>query len=376
MNLETYNLAVKLRHELHKHPEISNHEVWTKKHLMDFLHEHTSLEIVDRGAWFYAKYSAANGNARKLAFRADFDALPIDETIELPYGSEIKGVSHKCGHDGHSASLAAFAIEIDRSGAENTIYFIFQHAEETGDGAKECSALILEEGIEEIYGYHNQPGYPIGEVIVNYGVFQCASEGMSMFFDGVTAHASDPEVGKNPAPVIARIISEIPSLHESSDYTGLILCTIIHVEIGAPTFGTAAGSGVLRVTLRGEHEAEMKRLEQKLDALASKLAEENSLAYHSELCDYFPECYNHPESVAKVRNACEKLGISVCAYPSVKRGSEDFGYYTKSARGAIFNIGAGDITPHHTVTYDFPDEIIPTAVNMFKKLAGAHRRAD
>lgn len=168
MDLKNYELAVALRHALHRHPELSNHETWTKAYLINFLDKHTSLEIVDRGAWFYAKYSAAPG-AHKIAFRADFDALPIDETISLPYGSEIPGVSHKCGHDGHSATLAAFALEVDQRGAENTIYFIFQHAEETGDGAKECAVLVTEEGIEEVYGYHNQPGYPVGEVIVNDG---------------------------------------------------------------------------------------------------------------------------------------------------------------------------------------------------------------
>ena len=100
MDPKNYELAVALRHALHRHPERSNHETWTKAYLIDFLHKHTSLEIVDRGAWFYAKYFAAPG-AHKIAFRADFDALPIDETISLPYGSEIPGVSHKCGHDGH-----------------------------------------------------------------------------------------------------------------------------------------------------------------------------------------------------------------------------------------------------------------------------------
>lgn len=372
MDPKNYELAVALRHALHRHPELSNHETWTKAYLIDFLDKHTSLEIVDRGAWFYAKYSAAPG-AHKIAFRADFDALPIDETISLPYGSEIPGVSHKCGHDGHSATLAAFALEVDQRGAENTIYFIFQHAEETGDGAKECAVLVTEEGIEEVYGYHNQPGYPVGEVIVNDGSFQCASKGMSLFFEGEPAHASDPDVGRNPALAIARLICALPSLYRAQEYTGLVLGTVVHVEIGAPAFGTAASTGVLRVTLRGEHEAEMNCFEARLEALSSELASEYGLKYHAEFCDYFPECYNHPESAAKVRAVCAKLNISVHAFPHSKRGSEDFGYYTKATKGALFNIGAGDITPHHTVTYDYPDAIISTAVSVFEGLAGMEK---
>ena len=368
MNKKNYELAVALRHELHRHPEVSNNEVWTKAYLMDFLCNNTKLEVVDRGAWFYAVYRASSG-AEKIAFRADFDALPIDETISLPYGSQIPGVSHKCGHDGHSASLAAFALEVDELGCENTIYFIFQHAEETGEGAKQCVALVEEEGIDEVFGFHNEPGYPLGEVIVNSGSFQCASKGMSLYFKGVPSHASDPGVGRNPSLAIARIICALPSLYRAEDYRGLVLCTVIHVEIGSPAFGTSASSGVLRVTLRGQYEEEMNCLQSRLDMLAYGLASEYGLEYHNEFCDYFPETSNHLSSVEKVRKACAKLGIKTHEFPHVKRGSEDFGYFTKATSGAYFDIGAGNITPHHTVTFDFPDEIIKTAVDVFYELA-------
>ena len=105
-----------------------------KQHLIEFLKTHTNLEIVDRGRWFYAIYHSKVGR-RNIAFRADFDALPIEETINLPYGSECPGVSHKCGHDGHAATLCGFALEIDQNGSDNNVFFLFQHAEETGDGA-------------------------------------------------------------------------------------------------------------------------------------------------------------------------------------------------------------------------------------------------
>ena len=368
MNAEHYQLAVSLRHELHAHPEVSNQESWTKAHLMEFLRAHTHLEVVDRGAWFYAVYRGT-ASGRKIAFRADFDALPIDETISLPYGSQVPGVSHKCGHDGHSATLAVFAMEVEQAGTENTIYFVFQHAEETGDGAKECAVLITEEGIDEVYGYHNEPGSPLGTVIVKNGNFQCASEGMSLFFTGVPSPASDPGIGRNPAQAIARIISALPGLYRAEDYEGLVLCTVVHVEIGKIAFGTSASEGVLRVTLRGQHEQEMARLQHRLDNLAYGLASEYGLEYHAEFCDYFPENLNHDESVEKIRQICARLKIPVEEFAHPKRGSEDFGYFTKRTKGAYFNVGAGDVTAHHTTTYDFPDEIIPTALAVFKGLA-------
>src|SRR6476660_3691226 len=113
MDKKNLELAKQLRHELHQHPELSNHEAWTKQHLIDFLKKHTKLEIVDRGLWFYAIYRTGE-DKKNIAYRADFDALPIEETIDIPYASEFPGISHKCGHDGHSASLAGFALEIDQ----------------------------------------------------------------------------------------------------------------------------------------------------------------------------------------------------------------------------------------------------------------------
>ncbi|MDP4155111.1 MAG: amidohydrolase, partial [Bacillota bacterium] len=78
MKAQNYDLVKKLRHELHQHPELSNEEVWTKQHLMEFLKANTKLEIVDKGNWFYAIYRAGS-NKPNIAFRADFDGLPMDE---------------------------------------------------------------------------------------------------------------------------------------------------------------------------------------------------------------------------------------------------------------------------------------------------------
>ena len=82
MKKQNLEWAIGLRHELHAHPELSNHEIWTKQHLIEFLKTHTNLEIVDRGRWFYAIYHSKVGR-RNIAFRADFDALPIEETIQF-----------------------------------------------------------------------------------------------------------------------------------------------------------------------------------------------------------------------------------------------------------------------------------------------------
>ena len=84
MKQENYELAVELRHRLHAHPELSNEEKWTKATLMEFLRSHTKLEVVDKGSWFYAAYRAG-GDKPGIAFRADFDAVPVEDLCDVPY---------------------------------------------------------------------------------------------------------------------------------------------------------------------------------------------------------------------------------------------------------------------------------------------------
>ena len=154
-----------LRHELHRFPELSLCESMTKQRLMNFIKRETDLEVTDCGKWFYALYWSPKEHAQSIAFRADFDALAIPETDGLPYCSANSGVSHKCGHDGHSAVLCGFAMAANRYGADKNIYFIFQHAEEIGAGGRECASLIREKQIvylkepfrsSEDFGYYQK----------------------------------------------------------------------------------------------------------------------------------------------------------------------------------------------------------------------------
>lgn len=366
---ENFNLVKKLRHDLHQHPEVSNYETWTKGYLIDFLKKHTKLEIVDRGRWFYAVYHAGD-NKKNLAFRADYDALPMDEGIDIHHKSKFPGVAHKCGHDGHAATLAGFALEIDQNGSDKNIFFLFQHAEETGDGAFECSVFIKENNIEEIFAYHNMSGFPLNSVNVIDGVAQCASKGMTIHMEGAPSHASEPEKGKNPSFAIASIISEIPEFISPNNNKGMVLCTVVQVDIGEKAFGMSASKGDLRLTIRALYEEEMDKLQKNLQDLAESEAARYGLKVKFSYNDSFPETVNHKESTDKIRKVCKERGFELGEIKEAYRGSEDFGHYTKLTKGAIYYIGNGeDYAPLHTFEYDFKDEIIEVGVEMFKGLA-------
>lgn len=369
MESKNFELAEQLRHELHQHPELSNEEVWTKQHLINFLKSNTKLEIVDKGNWFYAAYRAKKGK-KNIAFRADYDALPMDEVIDIPYGSQFPGKAHKCGHDGHAATLAGFALEIEQKGADKNIFFLFQPAEETADGAIQCADLIKEEKIDEIFGYHNMSGQPFKSVAVIDGTAQFASKGMTISMKGIPAHASNPEHGVNPSFAIANVINDIPEFTDAMSKEGPVFCTVIGASIGKKAFGISAGEGELLLTIRALHEENLEEFQKKIENLVEAEAKEYGLSVKFSYTDEFPETYNHKESSDKVRQVAAAKGMQLIEMEEALRVSEDYGHYTKLTKGCYFYIGNGEEHPQtHTHEYDFRDELIETGAELFKGLA-------
>lgn len=368
MNSENLKKAVQLRHELHMHPELSNQESWTKQHLIAFLREHAQeLEIHDMGRWFYAAYRSG-GNQPGIALRADFDAVPVADCCDVPWKSAFEGIGHKCGHDGHSACLAATALEVCCVKPKKDVFFLFQHAEETGDGARECTALFDRESVGEIFGLHNRPGVPIGSVQIMDGTFYCASMGLMIHYTGKPSHASMPELGINPAFAIAEIISSLSTFTVPEEHEGLVLATIIQVSVGERAFGIQASTGDLLLTIRAQYDHELELLRSGLERMAMEKAAEHGLHCEVSYADVFPETAGTPEEVEKVRRVCAKLGIPCRELDEPFRSSEDFGWYTKAIPGAFFELGSGDTGNLHTETMDFPDAAIPTAVAVYLAL--------
>ena len=369
MKEQNLELAKELRHELHRHPELSNEESWTKQHLMDFLKAHTrNLQLVDEGNWFYAIYHAGK-NKTNIAFRADFDALPMDEVIDIPWASEFPGKAHKCGHDGHSSTLAALALEIDQNGADKNVFFLFQPAEETGEGAIQCVDFIKDNNIDEIFAYHNMSGFPYKSVGIIDGTMLCASKGMSIHLKGTPTHASQPEKGVNPSPAIANIVKEIPKFTDPKEHKGLILCTVVQIDVGEKAFGIAASEGDLRMTIRAFHEEELDALQENLERFAQEQAEKFGLECSFSYNDGFPETANHKESADKIRHVATNQELELVELNEAFRGSEDFGHFTKLTKGSYCFIGNGEDYPDvHTNEFDFRDELIETGVKLFKGL--------
>lgn len=369
-------MAKELRHTLHQNAELSMEESKTKEILMDFLKTHTKLKMEDHGSWFLAEYDCGDMAKETIAFRAEMDALPMEEYLDLPYGSINKGVSHKCGHDGQCANLVSLALSCDRFGAEQHIVFIFQPGEEIGAGAKVCAPIIKEKKIQRIYAFHNWSGFPEKSVIARKGLIHCPSMGVTFRFQGAQAHASQPEDGNNPSVAIAEFVSLVKSTmdaykeKEGISEDPLTFGTIVGVKVGNSDFGIAPGEGEVSLTLRSSMEIHMHGICQALEELAGEISRKYDLAYQTEWSDVFPETVNDPALAKEVLDRAEEMGFMTRELEDPIRSSEDFGYFQKECPGVIFFIGNGEEYPQiHTKEYDFNDEILPTALELFEKLA-------
>ena len=363
---------IELRHLLHRYPDLPLQESGTISLLKRFIQENTTLEIFDRDGWFYAvKHASAESEALPIAFRADMDALPMDESIELAYSSVHNGISHKCGHDGHMAALCGLALELDKMKVNRTVFLIFQHAEEIGQGAVHCAELICEEGITEIFAFHNLSGYPENSIAYRKQLTQPASEGLTIHMHGRQSHASAPEEGCNPSVAIAELALYAQKLPGES-HDGMALCTIVGMQCGEGDFGISAGEGSISVTLRAEKEQFMKEMETKLLQKAEELSAQDGLRTEYEIHDFFPETRNHDDALNRVLQKASELQLPVIEMENLWKASEDFGYYLKICSGAMFYIGNGtDYPALHTDSYDFNDGVLKTAVDMFLALVEA-----
>ncbi len=371
MNQENVKKAIAFRQELHRHPYLSNEERPTLERIIDFLKANTqNIEVIDKGHYVYAVYRAKEAKMPAMAFRSDNDAIKVFDDIDKPYKSVTDGVAHKCGHDGHTAAMAAFALEIDQSGADRDVYFLFQPAEENGSGAATCLDFITDKHIPEIFAFHNEPGLPKYTVMVRDGLLCCASKGMIITMTGKASHASEPENGLNPSFAIAQTALASKTIAAPENYKGLVLATIVQIDVGEKeAFGVSASKGKLLLTIRGEYEEEMDLLQGRLEEEALKNAKEYGLQCEFSYCDAFPQTLSHPESNEKIRRAAAALDLPVYEIPKALRGSEDFGHFTKLAKGAMFFMSYGEGKPMiHTSKYDFDDDLIEPVVEMYKKL--------
>lgn len=346
-----------LRKILHEVPEKSLCEVKTRRIIAAYINALENIKMVDMGDWSYAIYKGKNPK-KKIAFRADYDAVE----------GKDKKVGHYCGHDGHCATLLAFAKYINELKPDNDIYFIFQPAEEIGKGALMFRDMVVEEEIDEIYSFHNIPKYPKGKILVKKGVFACASGGLKINIKGAPSHAAYPEYGKNPALIIAKTIEYCNSL-STYDKDDLAFVTVIGIDLGSDAYGVSASEGTLKLTLRAQRQEHFDSLFKKINAYVEKECQKEEMLYSYERIETFVSTKNNNDCVERIIEVANNSELEVLEVDEPFRWSEDFGYYLTVCKGAFFGVGDGEeYAQLHTESFEYPDEISVYALKVFMGL--------
>lgn len=372
--VDTDRSLIELRHLLHTTAEPSGAEERTAAIVRERLEAAGADRIVGGiGGHGLAAVFEGRKPGPRLLLRCELDALPIPETIDLPYASGTPGVSHKCGHDGHMAILCGVASLLGESRpAAGAVILLFQPGEEVGKGA----GWVLGDGKyaelapDRVFALHNLPGFERGALVWREGVFSAASSGLIVELHGRTAHAAEPQKGRSPALAVAELInafSAMPQFGTALDAAAKV--TVIHARVGEIAFGTSPGEGAVMATLRAHEQQVMDEISKRCEELALGIARSHGLEVEVRWDEVFPSTVNDDDAVAIVRRAAEQLGIEAVEAPGPFPWSEDFGNFTARTPGALFGLGAGRDHPalHHP-TYDFPDELLPAGVAVFSEL--------
>lgn len=377
MDLTNQDIAdlIAFRRELHRFPEISNEEKETATKVIDFVNATGPTEILaNMGGYGVAAVYDSGQPGPTVLFRSELDALPIEELAEIPHRSEIAGKSHMCGHDGHTAILAALARQFGRTPpARGRVVLMFQPAEETGNGAAGVVADPRYEAIRPDFSFsvHNLPGTPLGHVRLKPGVVNCASRGMRILLEGKTAHSSMPETGTSPMWAVATLMPALAQLGGGSfSDDDFAMVTVTHASMGEAVFGIAPGHAEIRATLRTRLDERMAELCAAAEALAAEAAERNGLRHSIDYHEIFVASINEPEAVEHLRTALNAEGVSHDEEQLPMRASEDFGVFGHSSKSAMLFLGAGTDHPQlHNPDYDFPDDLIAIGSGIFMRTA-------
>ena len=369
-----------IRRELHQHPELSGHEARTARFVEDKLQAFHPTKVIRHvgGHGLLVEYFFSEDGPTVL-FRADMDAVAVQEPDDIPHHSQTPGVAHKCGHDGHTTILLRFARMLsERPLPKGRVLLLFQPAEENGSGSKAVldTKVLDYYKIDKAFALHNIPGYPASAVLCKEDSFTCAVVSVSITLTGKTSHAAEPQKGISPIPATLNIVDELLRWNntdiQSDDY---FLSTIVEIHVGEEAYGVSAGNSVIRATLRAKTDKILHKPAQQLKELvATECKRTPDLQHEMEWLEPFSANENDPQSVGMIKNAALRNNLPYIELQTPFSWGEDFGLFTQQYKGAIFGLGSGEnCAPLHSPQYDFPDEVIETGATLFYTIAEANQ---
>jgi hippurate hydrolase len=359
---------VAIRRDIHRHPELGFKEHRTAELVADALTRYGyQVERGVGGTGVVAQLKRGSG-AKRIGFRADMDALPIEEETGASYASSHHGVMHACGHDGHTAMLLGAAKYLAEKGDfSGTLNLIFQPAEEGLGGA----TRMLEDGLftkypcDAVFATHNAPGLPQGMLAFRSGATMASSDRVEITIKGVGGHGAMPHRAADPVVAAASIVMALQTI--VSRNTDPLLMSVI--TVGVLQAGTAnnviPASARLELTVRSLDREVREMLESRIKALVTAQADSFGCSADIKYQRGYAVLVNTLAETAFAHQvALDMFGAErvMKDVPAVS-GSEDFAFMLEACPGCYFFIGngfgeSGSICMVHNPKYDFNDQNI------------------
>ena len=359
--------VIEWRRHIHQNPELSFRETGTSAYVAGILESFGNIEV--RRPTPTGVIGILNGArpGRKVAFRADIDALPVHEETGLTFASRVDGVSHACGHDAHTAMLLGAADALSRMKEEisGTVYFVFQHAEELDPGgAREIVDSGELKDIEAIFGLHVFPNYPSGHVgIFPNGPASTAVDNFYLTVEGKGTHGAMPQAGVDPIVTGAQIVMALQTIVSRNVKPGeMAVVTVGKFQSGsAPNVipGTARLEGTVRTVTDETRQLAADRVK----ALIDNIARANGASYSLDYVTSHPAVHNDAGLAGLAKSSAVKALGAGCVFDAPRMsGSEDFAWYREQAPGCMIILGVGPGSASHSPQYNLDESALENGV--------------
>ncbi|MDO4356282.1 MAG: M20 family metallopeptidase [Clostridia bacterium] len=359
------------RRALHQIPEYGYDLFETRAYVEARLREVQPDELTPMADGFRVVFHAEKPVKPAIAFRADMDALHIEEKNSHDFVSKHPGCMHACGHDGHMANLLMFARVIAgrRAELDRDVVLVFQPAEESYGGARPMidAGLFRDPDVKEIYGMHLAPYVPFGRVAFIPGPEMAMVESGSIHIQGKGSHGAMPHMGNDAVMAMAQFCTTVQAaLRRRIDANQPVVFTIGHVTAGsAPNI--VAESADLEWTLRCYDE----RVGQQIRALMQAALDAADAMYGTvstiAVDTVYPPVINDPELTERLKRLAGDRYMSI----EPQTIAEDFSEYQKEIPGVFLFMGCGDEAHHeplHSDTFDFDERALLHSVALFEQI--------
>lgn len=370
--------VVETRRRLHRRPELSLCENQTAE-LAAGRCEQLGFQVRNGvgGTGVLADLAGA-GPGPMLMLRADMDALPVQERGDRVVRSEIDGVMHACGHDGHVAMAlgAAAALAALRDGWCGTLRLCFQPAEEIAAGAEPMISDGAVAGVDRVFGIHLWAPLQTGTVAVKDGPIFGSADDFALVIEGRGGHGGMPHTAIDPVVGMAAVVMALQTIvsRETSPFSPAVV-TVGRVE-GGTAFNVIADQVRLRGTVRAIEPEERERLLRRVAEVAAAAAGACGCTVGFERGHGCPTVLSDAESAAIVRRAAvETVGEERVVTPQPLTVGDDVACLIDAVgRGCYFLVGAGDpsrrpVAPHHSADFDIDERSLPVGVGTLVRAA-------